>query len=290
LASNGTSPTAQRWELARRLKELRVQYGRSLEDVAQELMCSTAKVSRMETAARGIQKRDVRDLCRFYGLSGDLEQQLMTLATEAARQGWWSGFRTLNDETAQFVGLEAAAIESWTTHATVIPGLLQTAEYASYLLHGIKPAGELSEQARAERITIRERRQERALSGQVKVRAIIDEAALQRPIAPADVMALQVEQLAERACLPNVELQVVPYRAGAHPGMDGSFHYMRFAEGTIADAVFVEGQLGMFLMDKPADTARYRTIFEDISLHHALPPDQSIDWLRDFRRRMRTHP
>jgi transcriptional regulator with XRE-family HTH domain len=103
------SPTARKWELAARLRALRTEAELTVEAAASELMCSVAKISRMETAGRGVRPRDVRDLCRLYGVDDARCDELVALAIEARRPSWWQEFRTLEEHVANFTGLEAAA-------------------------------------------------------------------------------------------------------------------------------------------------------------------------------------
>src|SRR5664279_5316760 len=129
MATSTSSPTARRFELARRLRELRVSAGKSVEDVAAELLCSPAKISRIETAVRGVQARDVRDLARFYAVSAEEQANLMALATDARRKGWWQDYRSLDEQTQTYIGLESAAAQMWEFQTLRMPGLLQTADY-----------------------------------------------------------------------------------------------------------------------------------------------------------------
>src|SRR3954453_3970382 len=103
------SPTARRWQLAAQLRRLRQAAGVSVEQAAGELMCSVAKISRMETAGRGVQPRDVRDLCRLYGVSDEVREQLMQAGVEARRPGWWQEFPSLDEHASTFIGLESGA-------------------------------------------------------------------------------------------------------------------------------------------------------------------------------------
>ena len=89
------SPTLRRRELASQLRDLRKQAGRTVEDVAGELLCSPPKISRIETGARLASLRDVRDLCALYRVDDPLRTRLMTLAREAKQQGWWNKYEDL---------------------------------------------------------------------------------------------------------------------------------------------------------------------------------------------------
>jgi transcriptional regulator with XRE-family HTH domain len=285
-AAASSSPTAMRWALARRLRELRLEAGRSVEDVSAELMCSPAKISRLETGGRGINPRDVRDLSRYYGVSPAVQAELLRMAAEAGKRGWWQGFRTLHDEASQFIGLESAAVETRAFHPTVIPGQLQTVEYTLALLSRVQPAAEQSEEAHAEWAQARQRRKDRILDGSLRMSAIVQEEALARPVGEPGVTLRQLDHIIQLAELSNVTLQVIPLVNGAHPGMDGNFEWLHFAPDTVADVVFVEGHLGMFLVDRPAETERYRKMYDDLAVRVALDAESSVVWLDGFRSRL----
>jgi len=279
MAGAGGSPTARRWELAARLRELRIAADVTIEQAASELMCSTAKISRMETAGRGVLPRDVRDLCRLYQVPTRVRDELITLATEARKPGWWQEFRTLDEQRATFVGLESAASECRVVEALRMPGLLQTTAFTAALLPHLRPEGELSPQWMVDTVALRRHRQERVASGDLVLHAIIDEAALRRPVGGPGVMVEQIESLISDAARPNVRLQVVPFDRGPYPGLDGQFQHLTFPPGALGDVVFVEGLLGDFLLDKEADVQRYRGVFDDIATRVALTEDDSLGWL-----------
>jgi transcriptional regulator with XRE-family HTH domain len=273
------NPTAHKWELAARLRQLRTEAGMSVEEVAAELMCSPAKISRMESAGRGVQARDIRDLARFYGLSAAVQAELTQLAKDAKTPGWWQDFRAVGDPRTTFFGLETAAEAIRLVEIVRIPGLFQTEEFTKSLLPFIRPPGELSDQWIRETATARIQRQRRITSGDLAFHVILDEAALRRPVGGQSVMRRQVERLLEDAARPNVELQVIPFYKGPHPGIDGSFHHLSFPGGWIDDVVFLEGLRGDFVLDRAADVARYRLVFDDLSSRYALDAEETIDWL-----------
>jgi transcriptional regulator with XRE-family HTH domain len=281
--ATSSNPTARRWELAARLRQLRLDAGRSVDEAAAELMCSAAKISRMETAGRGVQPRDVRDLCRFYGVSDAIRDDLIQAASDARKPGWWQDFRTLDEQVATFIGLETAAEELKFFDPLRLVGLFQTPEYTTALIRNLRPTGELTEQWIAEMVAVRSKRQERMHSEHLRVHAITDEAALRRPVGGPAVMLEQIDRLLTDALLPNVTLQIVPFSVGPYPGLDGSFQHLRFPAGQLDGVVFVEGLLGNFLLDKPVDVDRYLTVFDDISSRFALPAEQTVEWLRALR-------
>ena len=122
------SPTLRRRELGALLRSLRLERGLTVEQVAEQLLCSPSKVSRMETGHRGATLRDIRDLCDLYGVSDPAQRERMAkLAAEGKQQGWWQPYEL---EFATYVGLEAAATSLSDFHSIIVPGLLQTPEYA----------------------------------------------------------------------------------------------------------------------------------------------------------------
>lgn len=288
MPSASSSPTARRWELAARLRTLRMQAGLSTEDAARELMCSVAKISRMETAGRGVQPRDIRDLCRLYGVSDTVRDQLMQAAADARKPGWWQEFPTLDDQSSTFIGLESAAEVMLAFEALRIPGLLQTTEFTAAMLPQLRPPGELTPEWISDTVAARARRQERIASGALSLHAIVDEAALRRPVGDRPVMVDQVDRLIAEAGRPNVTLQVVPFSQGPHPGVEGSFQLLGFPAGQIDDVIFVEGLLGNFLIDRKTEVDHYRTVFEDIAARFALGADETLAWLETLRNSYRT--
>lgn len=288
MASAGSNPTVRRWELAARLRQLRLDAGRSIEEAAAELLCSPAKISRMETGGRGVQPRDVRDLCRFYGVPDSIKDDLMRAATEARRPAWWQRFRTFEDVATTYHGLEDAAQEVRIFQNLLVPGLFQTERFAVELLSRLRPEGELTPEWISERVSARLHRQKRVFesggeSGGLVVDAIIDEAALRREVGGQDIMCEQLDRLIEHSRHPNVTIRVIPFGHGPHPGLEGAFQHLTFPDGSIDDVVFVEGLLGLFILDKAHDVDHYRLVFEDLGKRFALDPEESRRWLADLR-------
>jgi transcriptional regulator with XRE-family HTH domain len=278
--ASGLNPTASRLELAARLRELRQEAGRSLEDAAAELMCSVAKISRMETGGRGVQPRDVRDLCRLYGVSDQVRSELDALVNAARVSGWWKDYGNLYDPTATFIGLEDAATSVRMYEGALIPGLLQTSEYTRELIRDLRRPGEVTESWIAETVAARERRQKRIESGSLFFHVILDEATLVRPVGAPDVMRRQFLRLIDEAARPNVTLQVIPFARGPHRGMEGSFQCMSFSDHRIDDIVYFENLKGMYSLDKGTEVAPYREAFDDLAARFALDPEETVEHLR----------
>jgi transcriptional regulator with XRE-family HTH domain len=287
MATAAPNPTVRRLELAARLRDLRTSAGKSLEDVASELMCSTAKISRLETGERGIQPRDVRDLCRFYGVTNRERDELIKLAEEARKPGWWQDFRGLDRQAATFVALESAATEIRFAHATILPGLLQTTDYARALVPALRPPGGMPPDVVDEVIRLRELRQGRVVEAGVSYRAVVDEAAFRRVVGSPAIMLAQMQRLLDVGSLDNVSLQVMPFSAGPHPVLEGNFQHMRLG-ASLADVVFVEGLLGMFVIDDADHVGRYREIWEHLCADVAMTESATAEWLEAECREWKT--
>lgn len=271
------SPTLRRRELASRLRELRKQAGLTVEDVASELLCSSAKVSRIETGARSASLRDVRDLCVLYRVSGDERARLMTLAREAKQQGWWNRFDDLAIDS--LIGLETEATRISSHEASRVPWAFQTEEYARAVIKGMLPR--IEDRVLDERVTARMTRQGLFRSATPPhLWSLIDESALRRSIGGARVMREQLSRILEVAADPNVTVQVIPFDAGAHPGLDNTFALLEFDSSVQSPVVFVENLAGDFYLEREAEIRRYREVLEFLRAC-ALSPDHSAKHIKD---------
>ena len=274
------NPTFRRRQLGIRLRELRQQAGMSVEDVATRLLCSPSKISRQETGQRATSLRDVRDLCAIYGVSDPAEQERLTaLAQDARLRGWWQQYDDLgvaNDYT--YIGLEDQASRISIFHPGFVPALLQTENYASALIRGMRP--HISDHALRERVEARLHRQRRLTAPDPpRLDAFIDEAALRRCIGDAAIMNAETSQIRQTSELPNVTVRVVPYAAGAHPAMDSSFNLLEFDDPSMPDIVYVDGLAGIILLERESDLVRYREALHLLT-HAALEPEASLDYIR----------
>lgn len=280
-----STPTIRARELAERLKELRLARGLTVEAVAKDLLVSASKISRLENAQRRASSRDVRDLCLLYGVPHAERDRLMELATLAQEKDWYQA-ADIAPEYQTYVGLELAATEILNCQSNLVNGLLQTADYARALLATNRPWREDLDAFVEAAVAVRLRRQEEVLhraENPATLRAVIDESALRRPIADAPTMAAQIERLIECQDLPNVTVQVIPLsRRGGHPGLDGRFSVLRFADPAIPDTVYVEGLLGELFLNGDNDLAKYLEFFEYLSQSVAQPPAASLATLHEL--------
>ena len=263
------SPTVRRRELGARLRALRTEHGFTVEEVAARMEVSPAKISRIETAARGVSLADVRFLCDLYQVSTDERSRLLTLTRESRRRSWWQQYG-LPESLSTYVGLEEAAASIQQYETSIVPPLLQTEDYARALVSGVgfDAPPERVDQLVGVRLA---RQQLLSAESAPTLWAVIDEASLHRLVGGPDVMRAQLDALAERSRAHNVTLQVIPYQAGAHPGVNSSFIILHLEE--VKDVVYVEGLIGNFYLQNPDDVARYRRTFDELRAVAAGPQE-----------------
>ena len=274
------SPTVRRRELGALLRALRNERDLTVEQVATELLCSPSKVSRMETGQRGATQRDIRDLCDLYGVTDAAERDhLMTLAREGKQPGWWQSLSVPLPHKI-YVGLEQEAASLSIFHSSVVPGLVQTADYTRAVHEIAVP--------RLEHSAIEERVKERNTRQQIlnrdnppQLEIVIDEAVLRRPMCGPVVMREQLSRLIKEAERPNLTVQVLPFDAGAHPALESNFTMLQFA-GQTPTVIFVEGLAGTFYLERQQDVERYLLVLETLrSL--ALSPQDSARLVAEVR-------
>jgi transcriptional regulator with XRE-family HTH domain len=271
------SPTVRRRELGALLRALRNEKGLTVEQVAERLLCSPSKVSRMETGHGAATPRDIRDLCDLYGVTDDAERdRLMTLAREGKQQAWWQSYDLAY---ATYAGLEAEAVVISGFQSSVVQGLLQTADYARAGHEGAMPR--LSPDQIEMQIEAKLTRQ-RILTQRDPPRftAVLDEAALHRMVGGRRVMAAQLARILEMSALPNIMVQVLPYERGAHPAVESNFTILELPSPT-PGVVFVEGLIGSTYLERADDLKRYHEIFAQLQ-SIALNPQDTADLIANL--------
>ena len=280
------SPTIRRRELGALLRALRQELGLTVEQVATELLCSPSKVSRMETGHRGATARDIRDLCDLYGVTDKaLRDHMTTLAAEGKQPGWWQSYEL---DFATYVGLEQAAVTLCYYQSTIVPGLLQTMDYARAMHKGSLPA-EFTPERADELIEVRLRRQQvLTRDPPLQLHAVFDEAVLRRVVGGPVVMAAQLWHLGEAARMRNVTLQAIPNSTGAHPAMDNMFNIIEFGD-VAPSVVYVEGLMGGLFIERPQDVARYQQVFKYLR-DIALDPQETIELVAEIGEQYNSAP
>lgn len=275
-----TSPTVHQRELGKRLRELRIQHSLNVEDVAEKLLCSATKISRLETGARRPSLRDIRDLCSLYGVDESISAELMNLAREAREQVWWTQYEDLKLDPYLGLEQEATSITSYTMY--YLPALLQTEEYAKSIIAAIAP--KMDSDILLQRVEVRIRRQQRLeADNRPRYRALLDEAVLHRSVGGPTVMAAQLTKVLEAERQHKATVQVIPFGLGAHAAQDSNFILFEFGDNSgLSPVVFVEGLTGNHYMERQPDIARYREALEYLR-DSALSPRDSVELMNRMR-------
>lgn len=274
------SPTVRRRRLAAELRRLRERADLTGDDVADRLKWSASKISRIETAKTGAKISDVRKLLELYGVGASHLDELIALARDAERKGWWEAYSdATGEEYAAFIGLEAEAEYAGQWENQVIPGLFQTEEYARRLTQAVQPIATLPPSKVEARVEARLRRQEVLTREKpLQLSIVLDESTLMRKYGDRAVMRAQMERVIELAQLPNVTLRVLPLD-GTHPLSIGSFIQLRFErvyDITFHDVVYVEQLMSSFYFEEELDTYRYTLAFDQL-VAAALSPEESLE-------------
>ncbi|GLX09830.1 helix-turn-helix transcriptional regulator [Microbispora sp. NBRC 16548] len=278
----GSGPTALRILLGSQLRKLRESKGISRDQAGQCIRASESKISRMELGRVGFKERDVADLLALYGVEDEETRVVvMNLVDQANEPGWWHRFNDLLPSWFQaYVGLEEAAERIRTYEVQFVPGLLQTKEYARAVIMAGAVGAAPEEIAR--RVDLRLERQ-RILDGEnsPKFWAVIDEAALRRPIGGVEVMRGQIQHLIDLMNQPNVTIQVIPFSYGGHAAEGGAFSILRFSDPDLPDIVYVEQLASALYLDKREEVDRYSEVMERLCAV-STTPTETVDLLRQI--------
>ena len=274
----GSGPTVLRILLGSQLRRLREAKGITREEAGYAIRASDSKISRMELGRVSFKERDVTDLLQMYGVDEAERASLVSLAKQANSPGWWHKYGdVLPDWFQVYVGLEEAASLIRLYEVQFVPGLLQSAEYARAVISVGNPRGVPEETER--KLSLRMARQELlAKPGGPRLWAVVDEAALRRPIGGRKVMRGQLERLIGAAGEPNITLQVMPFRSGGHAAEAGAFTVMRFPEADLPDIVYLEQLTSALYLDKREDVETYTEVMERLTVE-SESPERTIEIL-----------
>ncbi|MBQ0926273.1 helix-turn-helix transcriptional regulator [Saccharopolyspora endophytica] len=277
---DGPGPNLRRRELGRELRQLREQAGKKVADTSKYAGLTVTTINRIEGGKQVILPRNVRLLCQFYGVEAPLSDNLVRQAEESNERGWWAMYSdTMPEWFEKFVGLESDADELWNYSPIVVDGLLQTPEYAQAMF-GVR-ASAVDEQTLQRSIGLRKARQDRVNceKNPTRLHVVLDEAALRRAVGGEEVLRNQLRYLVTMAAKPNMTIQVMPFAAGAHLGLQTPFSMLRFPEGfDDMDAVYVENLRGGVWLERPNDIKHYTEVFEQMRAE-ALTPAESVEFM-----------
>lgn len=278
-----TGWTVPRRQLGRYLRDLRNRSRLTVRAAATELEWSEAKIWRIETGQTGMRSLDVESMCRIYGAPPDMTEALKGLAKETKARGWWHSYGDVIPEYFDvYIGLEEAAASFSIYQAELVPGLLQTEDYARTLIRADNP--EADDTQIDQRVGVRMARQALLVrpTATPAFDFLLNEAVLRRPVGGRAGMARQLERLLDASELPTVSIRVVPFSAGSHHGlMSGPFLILRFpvnsnGQETEPPTVYVESLTGALYLDRPHELERYHAAFTNIS-ESALDDKASAD-------------
>ena len=272
------SPTARRRRLATALRNMREARHLSCADVGKAAGWSESKVSRIETGRVGIGPADLERLLDLFEVTGDARTALLTLRRQATHRGWWHSYTdALPAWFEDYVGLEDGAKSLLTYENQLVPGLMQTEDYAAAVIRAARPsldADEVDRQlaARATRQALLTR------PDPLQVWAVLDEAVVRRKVGGSEIMRAQLARIGEIAALPAVTLQVLPFDVGAHASMGTSFILLQFPEPGDTAIVYIEDHTSSQYLELQADIERYTLVFDHLRAS-ALSPEQSVDFI-----------
>lgn len=270
------SPTVRRKRLGIELRRLREQAGLTCEEVGQRLDCSGTRISRIETGRINAKPGDVRELLDTYGVTGPEADSLVQLAREARRKGWWHTYgRLLPTWFEAYVGLEAEAVRLRDFQSMVVPGLLQTEDYARAVLRTAPTAG--SVENIDQQVALRMQRQGiLAQASPPDLWVVLSESVLRVQVGGSAVMRAQLRRLIDVAERSNVTMQVLPFTTAAHVQPISPFTILEFPDVADPTVVYLEHLTGNLFLESEDEVRRYTVVFDHLRAE-ALGTGQSID-------------
>src|SRR6266511_924102 len=271
-AQPGGGATVRRMLVGAQLRRLRTQAGLTREQAAEAIRASAWKLHRLENGQVSFKERDIADLLALYGVTdADQVTTLIDLAREANAPSWWSRYSDLLPPWVRaYIDLESAASLIRTYQDQLVPGLLQTEDYLRAVIAGAHLGDAAEDMERRQALLER--------TDGFLLWAVVEEAALRRPVGGPKVLRAQLERLIEATVLPTVTLQVLPLRVSTHAAMVGAFSILRFPEPDLPDVVYVEHLTSALYLDKRSDVDAYTAVMSRLEVVSA-PPHQTVAFL-----------
>lgn len=262
--------------LSAALRNLRIASELTADQAARRLRWSGSKVSRIENAKQFASPSDVRDLLSVYGLSEEEIEKYVTMARQVKQRDWWHKFDDVLPEWFEgYLGLEAEATKISTYESDLVPGLLQTEQYAAAVLSAFPLRTTPDEMER----TVELRRARQTLlsnDNPVTLDAVISEAVLRHTIGGPQVMRAQLESLINTAETPNITLRLLPFTALEHPGLDGAFSVLEFPDPGDGRIVCLEALTSTLYIEQTRQVGIYRLAFDQIRAA-SLEPEETAE-------------
>jgi transcriptional regulator with XRE-family HTH domain len=275
----------RRRRLAAELRRLRNHNDLSIDDVAGTLKWPASKISRIENRQVGITTKDLRKMLDLYEVQDRAyRDELLEMARRATERGWWQSYSggVVQSDYANLIGLEAEAATIRAYESELVPGLLQTGDYARAVIRAGRPGDTTKEIER--RVEVRLERQEvlvRTTPPPAKVTVVLNEGVLLRRVGSPEIMRAQMEHLMKKRDRANVVVQILPFSAGAHPAMVGPFTLLTFLDAADPGVINVENHTGSHTLERPDELQAYEEIWGAIQAK-AVSPDDSRAVMRTY--------
>jgi transcriptional regulator with XRE-family HTH domain len=278
--------TVPRRQLGRELKRLRSGGNFKVEQVTGKFGWSRSKLFRIEKGQVPVSRTDVMALCQLYRADDKLVDAMIALADESKRKGWWHAYgEAIPDWFELYVGLESTASRMRQYSTELVPGLLQTADYATAVSEAARIGAGIQAQVQV-RLT-RQSILTREDPAPPRLDVVLNESVLRRVVGSRAVMVGQLRKLLDAIEGLNVTIRILPFEAGAHAGMMGSYLMLSFPDDDEPDIVYLETPIGALYLEKPSELARYGVLFGD-ARERALEADASRDLIeatmKEYRR------
>ena len=271
----GQGPGARRRYLGKVLRKLRDEAKLTTAQVAEKMHITQPTVSRVEGGRHAITLRTAAKMLEIYGVEESRADALMEIAEQSNQRGWWESYGdVINDWFEIYASLEADATEIWSYEAEFVPGLFQTPDYVRAVRLAERPDSAAEQIERL--VQLRLERQQHVRAQQII--AVVNEAVVRRLVGGRDVMAAQLRRLIDDIEQGRVDLRLLPFEAGAHASMTGSFTMLRFEDTDEMDLVCVENQRGATYLERPTDLIRYGDVFTGVR-DAALPAAETAQRL-----------
>ena len=269
-----SGPTVSRWQLGSQLKHAREAAGMTQVQIADVLGCSESKIYKIEAGDVGVNRGDLLVMLDQYKITDGRRETALDLQKQGKQRGWWAKYGAIPNAYAMYVGLESAATEVKNFELAVVPGLLQTEDYARAVMTAAWPDDPKEVQRR---VDLRMARQTALTEDPpIKVWGIVDEGVLRRQTGGPEVMHAQLKHLIELSKRPTITIQVVPFSEGWHPGTVGSFHILEFPENVHSPVAYIVSQAGDIYLEREDDMRRVTLNFSHLQ-SAALSASKSRD-------------
>ncbi|MGH3573031.1 MAG: helix-turn-helix domain-containing protein [Pseudonocardiaceae bacterium] len=277
------SPTGPARRLGRELKRLREAMGKTQVEVGEWVGTPSTTISKIENAERNVPLPHLKLMLQLYEVDPAHSETLLQLAQQARERGWWADYGDAVPKWfTEYVGLETAANQVWTYEQEYVPGLLQTRRYTEAMTLAVNSVGASESADGFARVRVTRQQRLTNEKAPMALRAVLNEAVFHRKVGGSEVMREQVARLREAISQPNITVQVLPFSAGAHPGMTGPFTMLWFPERSM-NMVYIELRGGAVYLERPEDIDLHETIFKKLS-DLALNEEDTVSLLSKIER------